>query len=257
MSSGFLQLCSNQSHAAFPFRQTKPALYFHTFTFIQIILCLVLNLILSRSLPRAGPDNRIPRSLQVAEDFHGSGKFVCQNTAGIVSPHAHRTVLPLPAGSLPRCRRRDEQHSRRVQPSTTLMSSLAPNSTGFPAFPRTIGANKRLTDTDDTIRNAVRSVVIHVLLLLVDGSQRIQPLHLPVGQGLPKKELAVNRFQIPLEIAQLLSNGFAGHFCGVFAASCVLQVVFPGALAVGAGLLSFCRVMEHVQGASRRSLWPR
>lgn len=54
----------------------------------------------------------------------------------------------------------------------------------------------------------MRSVVIHVLLLLVDGSQRIQPLHLPVGQGLPKKELAVNRFQIPLEIAQLLSNGF-------------------------------------------------
>ena len=49
MGGGFLQLCSNQSHAAFPFRQTKPALYFHTFTFIQIILCLALNLILSRS----------------------------------------------------------------------------------------------------------------------------------------------------------------------------------------------------------------
>ena len=124
---------------------------------------------------------------------------------------------------------------------------LGPKFHRFSGFSPDNRANKRLTDTDDTIRNAVRSVVIHVLLLLVDGSQRIQPLHLPVGQGLPKKELAVNRFQIPLEIAQLLSNGFAGHFCGVFAASCVLQVVFPGALAVGAGLLSFCRVMEHVQ----------
>ena len=91
------------------------------------------------------------------------------------------------------------------------------------------------------------SVVIHVLLLLVDASQRIQPLHLPVSQGLPKKELTVNRFQIPLEIAQLPSNGFAGHFCGVFAASHIFQIIFSGALAVGAGLLAIGRIMKNVQ----------
>ena len=93
----------------------------------------------------------------------------------------------------------------------------------------------------------MRSVVIHVLLLLVDASQRIQPLHLPVSQGHPKKELTVNRLQIPLEIAQLLSNGFAGHFCGVFAASDIFQIIFPGALAVGAGFLPVCRIMENIQ----------
>ena len=37
MSSGFLQLCSNQSHAAFPFRQTEPALYFHTLALIPVL----------------------------------------------------------------------------------------------------------------------------------------------------------------------------------------------------------------------------
>ena len=48
MGSGFLQL-SNQTHATFPFRQAKPALYFHAFTFIQVILRLVPNVTLSRS----------------------------------------------------------------------------------------------------------------------------------------------------------------------------------------------------------------
>ena len=49
MGSGFLQLRSNQTHATFPFRQAKPALYFHAFTFTQAILRLVPNFTLSRS----------------------------------------------------------------------------------------------------------------------------------------------------------------------------------------------------------------
>ena len=49
MGSGFPQFCSNQSRAAFPLRQTKPALYFHAFTFTQAILRLVPNFTLSRS----------------------------------------------------------------------------------------------------------------------------------------------------------------------------------------------------------------
>ena len=91
------------------------------------------------------------------------------------------------------------------------------------------------------------SFVIHVFLLPVDASQCIQPLHFPVSQGLPQKEFAVNRFQIPLEIAQLFSDGFAGHFCGVFAASDIFQIIFPVALAVGAGLLTIGRIMKNVQ----------
>ena len=49
MSRCFPQFCGDQTHATFPFRQAKPALYFHAFTFIQVILRLVLNLTLSRS----------------------------------------------------------------------------------------------------------------------------------------------------------------------------------------------------------------
>ena len=49
MGSSFPQFCSNQSRAAFPFRQTKPTLYFHAFTFIKIILRFVPDLTLPGS----------------------------------------------------------------------------------------------------------------------------------------------------------------------------------------------------------------
>ena len=49
------------------------------------------------------------------------------------------------------------------------------------------------------------------------------------------------------KIRQLFSNRFARHFCSMFAAFCVLQIVFPGALAVGAGLLPVRRIMENIQ----------
>ena len=56
-----------------------------------------------------------------------------------------------------------------------------------------------MTDTDNTIWNAVCSVVIHVLLLLVDGADRIQTFRLPAGQDFSKK-LTFNSLQISFEI---------------------------------------------------------
>lgn len=53
--------------------------------------------------------------------------------------------------------------------------------------------------------------------------------------------------QVTPEVGQLLSNGFAGHLGGMLAASGVFQVIFPGAFAVGAGLLAIGRIMQNVQ----------
>ena len=83
MGSGFLQLGSNQTHATFPFRQAKPALYFHAFTFIQVILRLVLNLTLSRSAQsRAGEADSV--FLAITEILTVSVDLIRQNTAGIM-----------------------------------------------------------------------------------------------------------------------------------------------------------------------------
>ena len=72
-------------------------------------------------------------------------------------------------------------------------------------------------------------------------------LHLSRGQRLSKRQFAINGIEGTPEIGQLLSNGFAGHFCGVFATSHIFQVIFPGALAVSSGLLSVRGIMEDIQ----------
>ena len=72
-------------------------------------------------------------------------------------------------------------------------------------------------------------------------------LHLSRGQRLSKRQFAINGIQVAPEVSQLLSNGFAGHFRGVFTASCVFQVIFPGAFAVGSRLLSVRGTVKNIQ----------
>ena len=42
-------------------------------------------------------------------------------------------------------------------------------------------------------------------------------------------------------------NRLAGHFRGVFTASCVFQVIFPGTFAVGSRLLSVRGIVKNIQ----------
>ena len=72
-------------------------------------------------------------------------------------------------------------------------------------------------------------------------------LHLSRGQRLSKRQFAINGIQVAPEVSQLLSNGFAGHFCGMFTASYVFQLIFPGALAVSSGLLSVRGIVKNIQ----------
>lgn len=57
------------------------------------------------------------------------------------------------------------------------MSSFAPNSTGFLFFSYN-GTNERRAHADDPVRYAVGTVIVHILLLLIDGANRIQTFHI-------------------------------------------------------------------------------
>ena len=45
------------------------------------------------------------------------------------------------------------------------------------------GVQERLTDTDDPVRNGVRAMVVHVLLLFVKRADHRKPVMFPYGKG--------------------------------------------------------------------------
>ena len=91
------------------------------------------------------------------------------------------------------------------------------------------------------------TVIVHVLLLLIDGADRAQTLRLARGQIFSEGQFAIDGIQVAPEVSQLLPNGFAGHFRDVFTASCVFQVIFPGAFAVRSRLLSVRGIVKNIQ----------
>ena len=91
------------------------------------------------------------------------------------------------------------------------------------------------------------AVIVHVLLLLIDGADRIQTFHLAHGQRFSERQLAINGIKVAPEVGQLFSNGFAGHLEGMLAASGVFHIVLPGTFAVAAGLLPVRGIMENIQ----------
>ena len=91
------------------------------------------------------------------------------------------------------------------------------------------------------------TVIVHVLLLLIDGADRAQTFRLARGQIFSEGQFAIDGIQVTPEVSQLLPNGFAGHFCGVFATSHIFQVIFPGAFTVGLRLLSVCGIVKNIQ----------
>ena len=100
------------------------------------------------------------------------------------------------------------------------------------------------------------TVIVHVLLLLIDGADRAQTFRLAGGQIFSEGQFSIDGIQVTPEVSQLLPNDFAGHFRGVFTASCVFQVIFPGAFTVGSRLFR-PRDREERPKAFRCSPWPR
>ena len=140
MRSCFFQLRCHQSHSTFPLSQTEFAFYFYPFTLIPVILCLITDSILLWSAQsRTGqPDSPL---FAVADIFSVPVNLICQYPAGVVSLalaeifNHFLKLCCLIVGI-------EGMILSLVQPSETLMSNFMPNSTGLPAFPRTIGRTK-------------------------------------------------------------------------------------------------------------------
>ena len=97
VSSGFPQVCSNQLHAAFAFRQTEPALRLHTLALIPAILSPVSGPALPGATRcRTGePD---PVCLAIVGILSVPADFIRQNAAWLRCPCiGKQSGVPLPA----------------------------------------------------------------------------------------------------------------------------------------------------------------
>lgn len=117
--------------------------------------------------------------------------------------------------------------------------------------------NERLAHTDDQVRHAVRSVIVHVLLLLIDGAEHVQTFHLLRGQGFTKMQFVINDLEVTPEIGHLFANCLAGLLCSMLTASCALQVVFAGAFTVCSQFLPICRLMKSVLNDAEAQIHPQ
>ena len=134
---GFLQLCTYKSHAARTLGKAEALLHFYAFTFI----CMCLLRVVRGCFLWA--TQRWPRRLDVVP-FAVSQIFACT----IVFVHLNKfriVTFPYLKHSAISCRLLDSVYalnkyvSNLVHPLITLISSFAPDSTGFPSFLRIIG----------------------------------------------------------------------------------------------------------------------
>ena len=197
MGGGFPQLCGDQPHTAFPLGQTESALHFHTVAFITVILRLVSGFALpGPSQRRAGePDAML---LAKAEVF--PVPVYLQDAAGIMplpiaEPFCHllqfsSLIVGVKGADL---QPRPPIHNADIQFCAELHR--------FSGFSTHNGTHKWLTYADNPVRYTVRAVVIHVLLLPVDGSDGIQTFRLPRIQHFPEGQLAVDGVKVSPEVS--------------------------------------------------------
>ena len=121
------------------------------------------------------------RSIQKFRDSPGFGRFCPPRSGWGNAPLALGTALPFPADFPPHCRRQ----------RTTLQPCPSVNDTDvqlraklhrLSRFSPHNGPNEGLVHADDPVRYAVGTVIVHVLLLLIDGADRAQTLRLARGQ---------------------------------------------------------------------------
>ena len=245
MRSRFFQLRCHQPHSTLTFSQTEFAFYLDPFALVPVILSLVPILALfgpSQSWP-GKPDS--PR-FAVAEILTVPVYLICQYPTGVVSLALveifnHFLELGRFVVSIKRT---------VFQPCPAVCDTdiqLHAKLHGFADLSPHYRAHKGLADADYSVLNAVGMVVIHVLLLLINLTNRLQSLRLVNIQCLFLIQLPVNGSKVSFQIVQLLPNGFTGHLCGVFAAADILQIVFPGSFAIGTGLLAVGGAVENIQ----------
>ena len=115
------------------------------------------------------------------------------------------------------------------------------------------GPNKGLAHADDPVRYAVGTVIVHVLLLLIDGADRAQTLRLARGQIFSEGQFAIDGIQVKPAASQWLCGSFSRCVYGILCISGNLSGRVCGRFEA-----SFRpRDREEHPKAFRRSPWPR
>ena len=229
----------------FRFPQTEFAFYLDPFALVPVILSLVpiLSLFGPSQSWSGQPD---PPLFAVAEILPVPVYLICQYPTGVVSlalVEIFNHFLEL--GRFVVGIKRTVFQSRPAVCDTDIQ--LHAKLHGFAGLSPHNRAHKGLADADYSVLNAVGMVVIHVLLLLINLTNRLQSLRLVNIQCLFLIQLPVNGSKVSFQIVQLLPNGFTGHLRGVFAAADILQIVFSGSFAIGTGLLAIGGAVEDIQ----------
>lgn len=245
MRSRFFQLRCHQPHSTLPFSQTEFAFYLDPFALVPVILSLVpiLSLFGPSQSWSGQPD---PPLFAVAEILPVPVYLICQYPTGVVSlalVEIFNHFLEL--GRFVVGIKRTVFQSRPAVCDTDIQ--LHAKLHGFAGLSPHNRAHKGLADADYSVLNAVGMVVIHVLLLLINLTNRLQSLRLVNIQCLFLIQLPVNGSKVSFQIVQLLPNGFTGRLRGVFAAADILQIVFSGSFAIGTGLLAIGGAVEDIQ----------
>lgn len=176
MRSRFFQLRCHQPHSTLPFSKTEFAFYLDPFALVPVILSLVSIFSLfgpSQSWP-GKPDSPL---FAVAEILPVPVYLICQYPTGVVSlalVEIFNHFLEL--GRFVVGIKRTVFQSRPAVCDTDIQ--LHAKLHGFAGLSPHNRAHKGLADADYSVLNAVGMVVIHVLLLLIKLTNRLQSLRL-------------------------------------------------------------------------------
>ena len=246
MGGGFPNPYSDQSHVTVAFCQTELAFHFHPLTFIPVNLSFTSSLIFS--VPpqrRTGTSDSVCYSIdkiilftvtRVRQDATWITPFLLPKTfCHFLKIPGH--VIGIKGVKLQQCPPIHNADIRFCPKLHQLFCFLTHNELA-----------KLLTDTDDPVRDTMGAVIVHVYSVMHDGTNCIHPLCLPHSQILSVRTLAaINGIEVPPEVTQLFSNGFAGRFSGIVAASRVFQVISLSVSGVGMGFLSLRRITKEIQ----------
>lgn len=85
-------------------------------------------------------------------------------------------------------------------------------------------------------------VVVHVLLLFIDISQRFKPKLLLWGKLQTGSQHGIDDGKVSAQVLELLADGFTCLLFGVLAAAYILEAVLVRFIAIGSGFL-FCALL--------------
>ena len=167
---------THQTQTAFALGQRETALHLCPLTFIYKILPSVHDCVFFGSpQSRAGkPDTVL---LAVIQIFAVPVDFIRQDPLGVAAlpgPKSLHNILQIPSLVIGVKRTVFQPRPAVYQADVQLGAKLH----RFSGLPPHYGTNKRLAHTYNPIRDAVGMVVVHVLLLGVDGTDGLQPFQL-------------------------------------------------------------------------------